>query len=136
MSENMRGVACLLIASTLIAGCGKSGPYPVPVGGVVTLDGQPLAEGVISFINLGEVPESVAIKEGKFTGKATWGHRRVEVAAYRPYQIPPEIPPSMHALMKDGKENYLPEKYHTHSKLTAEITRSGPNEFKFELMSK
>jgi hypothetical protein len=59
----------------------------------------------------------------------------VEIAAYRPYQIPPEIPQSMHALMKDGKENYLPEIYHMKSQLTAEITPTGPNTFKFELSS-
>lgn len=126
----------LLILTSLLPGCGTSGPYPVPVNGVVTLDGQPLSEGVISFISLGEVPEQVAVKHGTFSGKATWGKRRVEIAAYRPYQIPPEIPPSMHALMKDGKENYLPEIYHTKSQLTAEITPTGINEFKFELSSK
>jgi predicted small lipoprotein YifL len=125
----------LFMVATSVCGCGASGPYPVPVKGEVTLDNQPLSEGVISFISLGEVPETVVIHNGTFSGKATWGKRRVEIAAYRPYQIPPEIPQSMHALMKDGKENYLPEIYHMKSQLTAEITPTGPNTFKFELSS-
>jgi hypothetical protein len=116
-----------------LCGCGSNEPYPVAVKGTVSLDGKPLAEGQISFITLGQVPEPVEIKDGKFQGKAKWGSRRVEIAAYRPYPIPPSVPLSMHALMKDGKENYLPEIYHTHSTLTAEVQKNGNNDFTYDL---
>ena len=132
----MRFVFPLLFALLLLAGCGSRGPYPVAVQGIVTLDGAPLAEGVISFITPGQVPEPVDIKNGTFSGKAKWGKRRIEIAAYRPYQIPPEIPASMHSLMKGGQENYLPDIYHTNSTLSEEVVQSGPNKFEFKLLSK
>lgn len=125
----------LALGILAVIGCTGNEPYPVPVSGTVTLDGKPLADGQISFITLGQVPETVPIVDGKFSGKAVWGSRRVEIAAYRPYQIPAEIPESMHALMKDGKENYLPQRYHRDSTLTADVTRGGPNSFNFELES-
>jgi len=118
------------------AGCGSNTPVPVPVHGKVTVDGTPLKEGQISFITPGQVPEVIEIKDGIYDGLATWGARRVEVGAYRPYNIPPDVPKSMHPLMQGGKENYLPEKYNYKSTLAAEVAASGPNEFNFELSSK
>lgn len=132
----MKLVRCLALAVLLSAGCEPKGPYPVPVKGTVTLDGKPLAEGVISFVDLGDVPELIDVKDGVFNGRAKWGQRRIEIAAYRPYQIPKEVPESMHALMQGGKENYLPERYHLKSELTAEVTKNGPNEFSFAVTSK
>ena len=41
----------------------------------------------------------------------------------------------MHALMVDGKENYLPAKYNRQSELKADVQESGPNELTFELSS-
>jgi hypothetical protein len=116
-------------------GCGPKEPIPVGVSGTVNLDGQPLAEGKIFFVTLGKVPEIVDIAAGHFSGKVLPGERRVEIAAYRPYQIPPEVPESMHPLMKDGKENYLPARYHRDSMLTAEVKETGKNEFTFNLVS-
>lgn len=124
---------CAFFSLALI-GCG-SGDRPVAVSGSVLLDDQPLSSGKISFITPGQVPEQIDIRDGKFTGKAKLGKRRVEIAAYRPYQIPPEVPASMRPLMKGGEENYLPDIYHTRSTLDAEVTSSGPNEFSYKLVS-
>ena len=127
--------AALLILS-VVGGCNRgASDYPVPVQGTVTLDSKPLAEGKISFITIGQVPETVDIIEGKYNGKVRFGTKRVEIAAYRPVQIPPGIPESMHALMKPGKENYLPEIYQAKSTLSRDIQKVGPNTFNFELSS-
>jgi hypothetical protein len=130
------GIPSLAASLLILAGCGPREPVPVPVRGTVTLDGAPLAEGKISFITPGQVPETIDITNGTFDGMAKWGQRRVEIAAYRPYRIPPDVPKSMHPLMKDGKENYLPTKYHRDSELTADVKAEGPNEFTFALTSK
>lgn len=119
----------------LLAGCGSGEPYPVPVKGAVTLDGKPLAEGKISFITPGQVPEVLDVKDGRFNGKVKWGDKRVEIAAYRPAPIPANIPASMRPLMKDGQENYLPEKYHRDSTLKADVKDTGDNAFTFDLNS-
>jgi hypothetical protein len=128
-------VGCLIIVASL-AGCGPREPVPVPVHGKVTLDGTPLLEGQIAFITPGQVPELIDIRRGTYDGMAKWGSRRVEIIAYRPYQIPPDTPKHLIPLMEGGKENYLPDRYHTKSTLTAEIRPDGPNEFNFELTSK
>jgi len=129
-------IPAFLTLTALLAGCGPGAPVPVPVHGKVTLDGTPLAEGQIAFITPGQVPEFIEIRGGTFEGRAKWGPRRVEIAAYRPYQIPADIPKSMHGMMEGGKENYLPDRYHSNSTLTAEVSPDGPNEFNFELTSK
>ncbi len=126
----------LLMLSVFALGCGSGEPVPVPVRGTVTLDGVALAEGQISFITPGQVPEVIDIKNGSFDGKAKWGNRRVEIAAYRPVRITPDVPKHVIPLMEGGKENYMPDKYHKNSTLSADVQASGPNEFKFELLSK
>lgn len=130
-----RRLMLFLLPCLGLCGCGSNEPYPVEVRGTVTLDDKPLDDGVISFITLGQVPESIEIKKGVFQGKVKWGQRRVEFAAYRPFQIPASIPESMHALMKDGKENYLPEQYHVKSEITVLVNQRGVNEFPFALKS-
>src|SRR5581483_5970329 len=118
-----------------LCGCSSGEPYPVPVRGTVSVDGKPLAEGKISFLTPGKVPEMLDIKDGQYTGKVNWGERRVEIAAYRPYRVPDDAPAHLRPLMAQGKENYLPRKYHRDSTLQAEVKASGDNEFNFELAS-
>ena len=43
------GVACALLA-VLVGGTGCGGVKRIPTSGTVTLDGQPLAEGVLQFV--------------------------------------------------------------------------------------
>lgn len=126
---------CLSFVALSFLGCGPREPVPVPVHGSVTVDGKPLAEGKIFFIFLGKVPEILDIRDGRFEGKVLPGERRVEIAAYRPYQIPPDVPQSMHALMEGGKENFLPLRYHRNSILKAEVKDAEENAFRFELTS-
>ena len=132
----MRRIVSGLILLVVI-GCGPKGPVSVPVRGTVTFDGKPLAEGKISFITPGRVPEMMDVKDGKFEGKVKTGKKRVEVAAYRPVRIPPEYPEYLRAQMKsgNGKENLLPNKYHSESTLEADVTEKGENDFKFDLTS-
>jgi hypothetical protein len=128
--------ACLVFVAAAFAGCGPRPIVPVPVKGTVSLDNKPLAEGRISFITPGQVPELIDIKDGKFEGKVKPGEKRVEIAAYHPYRIPASVPKSMHALMADGKENYLPRRYHSESTLVETVNETGDNEFRFDLTSK
>lgn len=114
-----------------VAGCNRKSDPRVPVSGTVTLDGKPLPVGFISFVSPREgVFESVDIKDGVFKGKARPGNRQVDISAFRedPRQFRssrPDAPPPM---------NYLPERYSgASSKLTADVTEKGPNEFTFEL---
>lgn len=63
-------VRCLLLtASVLLSapGCGPKGPRPVPVSGMVTIDGQPLTGGFIRIVPDGGRPAGGKIApDGRF----------------------------------------------------------------------
>jgi hypothetical protein len=125
------GLLCLVAA-----GCGQASGQPepqrFPVHGAVTLDGKPLASGLIYFktIQTGAV-DSAEIKDGKFEGKAQAGDRRVEICSYETVQPAADDP--MGTVIQ---RNTLPPRYHLESSLTAKVTQEGPNEFNFELSSR
>lgn len=132
-----RGICCCTLGLTTLlwlAGCTPTakGPTLVPVKGTVNLDGKPLAEGEVMFSLPGEVPATIPVVSGAYSGQAGAGKNRVEVRAYRPGKP---------LVMGDktfpvAKENYLPAKYNTQSTFTADVTAGGANDFKFDVTSK
>lgn len=125
---------CLCVA---VAGCSESPRQSVE--GTVTLDGQPLDKGDITFFPLAgsEGPAAGArVENGKFQvakARGTFaGNFRVEIAKY-------EDIPGMFQAGKDGpipvSGNVLPARYHEQSELTAEIKEGERNELLFELIS-
>ncbi|MCC9607108.1 hypothetical protein LOC68_14495 [Blastopirellula sp. JC732] len=124
--------AILLALATVAIGCslGKQEPARADVSGEVTIDGKPLEKGLIHFktVSAGSI-DSIDIVDGKFAGKAELGARRVEISAFRAAS---GGTPGMDA----GEVNYIPAKYNAKSKLTADVTAAGPNEFKFEVTAK
>lgn len=130
------GRQAVSILVVLLVGCGPRPLVPVPVKGTVTLDGKPLKEGQVSFITPGQVPEIVPVVDGNFSGVVKPGEKRIEIAAYRPVRIPPDVPASLRPLMEGGKENYLPARYHRDSTLTETVRDQGDSEFQFTLTSK
>jgi hypothetical protein len=107
--------------------------------GTVTVDGQPLEKGVITFYPNGPgTTVGGEINAGKFElareQGATPGKYRVEISAYRATartefdvdlnaQVPVEV-------------QILPAKYNVKSELEVEVTDGGSNEFEFQLNSK
>jgi len=73
-------VALCLFASLLLAGCDQ-GPPKGTVKGSVTLDGQPVDGGVITFIPAdgNSQPEAVTIAGGQYTVTMPLGEKRVEI---------------------------------------------------------
>jgi len=124
--------AVSLMVLLVLGGCGRKGPIMVPVSGTVTLDGKPMPDGIIYFKTIVEGSvDQMQIKDGKFAGKVEVGDRRVEICRYG--LGPPikmgngEIP---------NKIETLPARYNDASKLTATVTKRGPNEFTFAVESK
>jgi hypothetical protein len=126
----------LLIALMVVCGCGRTGQPSRPmasVSGTVSLDGQPLPDGFVTFVSPQQgFFEAFPIKEGRYTGKAGLGTRRVEIIAVREEQ-PSQTTSRDNEPPRPQRENYLPAKYSTKSTLTAEVTRDGPNVFDFNL---
>ena len=123
----------ILLAGMVVlgVGCTKGEGPKSTVSGTVTLDGKPMAEGEVSFIIMGKPPELMTVSNGTFQGQAQVGKHRIEIRAYRmgqPYFMGT-------TKFEASRENYLPGRYNSESKLTAEVTSTGPNEFKWEVQS-
>src|SRR5437763_138390 len=121
-----------LVVLLALGGCGRRGPIMVPVSGTVTLDGEPMSDGIIYFKTIAEGSvDQMDIKDGKFAGQVEVGDRRVEICRYG--LGPPikmgngEIP---------NKIETLPARYNQESELKATVTERGANEFTFEVKSK
>lgn len=81
---------CLLtMAIVCVVGCGQKGPRLVPVRGLVTLDGEPLASAVVAFEHTGglNMATGVTKDDGRFElaihkmGQgATTGPHRVQIS--------------------------------------------------------
>jgi len=126
----------LLIALMAACGCGRTGRPARPlasVSGTVTLDGQPLPDGFVTFVSPQQgLFEAFPIKDGRYAGKAGLGMRQIEIVAVRETR-PAKTASPAYGPPQPARENYLPERYSTKSTLTAEVTQAGPNEFDFNL---
>lgn len=126
--------ACLALGSFAMTGCSSStnAPKVAPVSGAVTLDGKPLPSGEIIFTAEG-YGTIVPIIDGAYKGEASIGLNRVQIFSYRE---------GGKAVMMGGekfggeKENFIPARFNADSKLTADVKEGGPNENKFEVLSK
>jgi len=121
----------------LLSGCsGRPREKSYPVSGTVTFDGKPLPDGEIYFLGAKGDVQTLAIKNGTFSGQVGEGSRKVQIVAYRLGKSA-AAESGMTGGMYDQptKENYIPAKYNAQSTLSAEVKAAGPNQFKFDLVS-
>ena len=121
------GLAVLSIGFAIAtAGCGGSaGPKVNTVAGKVTLDGEPIPEGTISFRNLGGNKGSFSgpIKNGDYSVQAEAGEMAVEIMATRP--IPGKFDTTTNPGYKEQMvEMYIPKEYNSATTLKASVTGS------------
>ena len=125
---------CPVVLMLMIAGCtGSGGPERAAVSGDVSVNGDPVEDGTISFVPTGTTkgPSTGGdISGGKYSLAAdkgpVVGTQRVEIRAYRKTgrKLPPKPPNNSET---DEMEPYIPARYNTQSMLTVEID-SGKNE--------
>lgn len=141
-----RGVAGLawIAACALVVGCdGDDGPKVYKSSGVVTLDGEPLANVNVLFQSSGGKPAiATTDDEGKFqlgTFKPSDGalpgvHK---VAVTENSDTPPPMPGTPEYAAAARKPPAFPRRYMAvdASGLEFEVTPEGPNEFAVELKS-
>jgi hypothetical protein len=110
------------------AGCGPCGPKTVPVSGTILLDGAPLAEGEIYFMeSQSSGPTVLKVAAGKFDGNLTVGPKRVEVYSFQKSANPPKV-----RMGPEPTVNLIHPDYNVNSKLTAEVLADGalqPSQF-------
>ncbi len=123
-----------VLALLLAAGCGGSGGN---VSGTVTLGGQPLKEGTVSFTPANGQGQTVSapIKDGTFSAGLPAGDYKVQFSAPRPtgkktkmYNTPdsPEV---------EEMAELIPDKYNTRSTLTLTV-KGGSQKETFALDAK
>jgi hypothetical protein len=134
MSDSLRFAAFLVIITACVAGCGsKSSGYPQlsPVTGTVTLDGKPLPNVVVTFVNgKGVVSLGATDDTGRYslayrgiTPGAGLGASTVTVTSIAEN---PDI-----GLLEEP----IPAIYNAKTTLTADVAAAG-NSFDFELSTK
>lgn len=133
-----------LIACALAAGCGGSDYDLVPISGTVTLDGAPLAGGVINFQPFAPAgattggPGSTARigSDGRFelatvqgAPGAVLGQHQVKIYSYSP-----ESPVASDSDAGPPQER-VPPKYNYRSELTFDVPAGGSDQANFALTS-
>jgi hypothetical protein len=124
---------CLVTGAFLVPGCGKpEHPEVGRVSGVVTLDGQPLADATVMFQPTeGRASIATTDSAGKYSLTYLDGVPGAKLGAHKVI-IRTEIPG------EDGQppiaKEKLPKKYHDQTELTAEV-KPGSNTFDFALTS-
>jgi hypothetical protein len=126
-----------------LAGCGRGDNLPrQALSGTVTLDGQPLALGVIQFQPSSPaepLPAGAEIKDGKFRipreDGPTPGNYRVFINSSGPKRELTKAESSGEKMPGLAPE-LIPEQYNTKSNLTAKVEADKDNTFEFALKSK
>jgi hypothetical protein len=126
----------IILLSTHLMGCaGNSNEGSV--SGNVTLDGQPLQTGTITFTPVDGKTATAGgtITAGEYNVQAPIGEKRVQITApkvvgkHKVYEDLPDSP------IVDTITELLPLRYHAQSKLTYSVT-AGKQSKDFELTSK
>jgi hypothetical protein len=126
--------SALLLALPL-AGCGKGGPKAVPVSGRVTLDGQPLANAVVTFTpsspdpNVKPIPEATGRTDaqGNYTLQLDNRHHGCVPGSHR-------VRVSVFDRV-GGTGQRVPGQYNRNTTLTFTVPPEGTREANFALSS-
>ena len=130
------------LAALLAVAVGCGGPHRGAVTGEVTLDGQPIEGGQISFIPTDGTTGQPAwgkIEGGRYSIPAAEGPAvgtsRVEIRWNRKTgKKIPAVPPAPPDTMIELTAEAVPTRYNAQSELTAEV-QQGKNTFDFKLQS-
>ena len=135
----MRALLVLLCAGSFVffIGCGGDSSGRQPVAGMITLKGQPLAEGTISFASKAMAPEifsGALIKEGRFTVPAHAGLLPgayiVRISAPQGGAVAAEAAPGVSG--PPAKE-LVPPEFNAASKLEFQVQPGGKNQFELNI---
>jgi hypothetical protein len=124
-----------LVLWASLAGCGDG---KGSVQGTVTLDGQPVATGSVTFVKSEGgrlVREGAVIQNGSFRSGVPPGKYAIEVNGQKVVGKRKHLGLSGAEELVDVTEELFPAWYNTKTELTAEIT-SGANTLKLDLRSK
>jgi hypothetical protein len=116
--------------AVFMTSCSRDNPL-VAIGGKVTFDGAPVADGDILFTPTDSAfgSESAKIVDGAYQANLRPGQTKVQIRASRP--VPGKKGPMGEQLIED----YIPAKYNDQSSLVIDVSK-GQRKHDFELQSK
>ena len=122
------GRVLVALALLTVFGCGPSGTKKLDVSGAASYDGEPIADGDITFTpdSPSVAAEGGKIVAGKYTLKAPAGKYKVVIRAGK--IIPGKKDPAGGPFTAD----YIPKKYNDETTLTVEVA-PGKTEHDFNL---
>ena len=143
----LRWLLCVILclsAASQVGGCGPSDPLGRrAVSGAVTLDGQPLAEGTISFqpTDHGKTSSGAIVSQGQY---AIPPHKGLPQGKYRVVinAVKPGTGMTLPAGKMPGEEigtppvELIPPEWNTKSQNIVEVTGSGSAKFMHEIVTK
>jgi len=122
-----------ITALLMLVGCG-SDEGTTTVEGNVTLDGEPLPDGLIAIYPLSSgKPNEAAIVDGRYSIPAELGKYKVEISRLVSTDI--AMSDSDYGIEHEQKESILP-RYNSNSELRMEVKANGERTFDFRLTSK
>jgi hypothetical protein len=124
--------------SVLLAGCGDSTGGRQAISGTVTLKGQPLNDGTITFIpaSAGATQAGATISKGAFQIAKAQGLQpgKYKVSINSPdgeTPVDPNVPPGPSGNF--SSKDRVPAEYNLESKLEVEVKKGEPNKFDFAI---
>lgn len=134
----------LALSVTMVTGCGSGGTPIVPVSGVITLDGKPLANAHVGFEPQAKPGATVAgpgaygttNDDGRYELTAlnkeigaVVGMNRVTIQTFKAEKGPNDE-------MIVTRKELLPDRYHSPSELTFNVPKGGTENANFDLNAK
>jgi hypothetical protein len=139
-----QGTLCIgfllgVLALSTSSGCGGDPRNRQAVTGAVTLKGQPLNDGIVTFapVEGQETGDGAQITNGKYRipkkkGLSPGKYKVTIIAGDGRSGTGNASPDSPYAGMRPGKER-IPPQYNAKSKIFKEVTEGGPNQFDFAI---
>ena len=144
-------LACALLLTASVIGCGGSGPKYVPVSGTVTLDGKPYGDAVVVFLpkasaehpepgrsSAGETDASghFALKTDELKNGAVIGKHLVKISTRGPVvQVDPAVG-SPDSAPANIKRDLVPAEWNTLSDKEFEVPSAGTDKANFDIVTK
>ncbi len=124
-----------VLSLAVLSGCGLVGSGPVVVSGTVTMDGEPLAEGVVDFLSTeSDAPVTAEVKEGVYQAEIPPGRRRVEIRSPEVVGRKPVYDGQNDGPMQDVVVERVAAEFNTNSTITIDVG-TGPATHDFAVES-
>jgi hypothetical protein len=127
----------LLLGMTVSLGCQDPSPYQfAPISGVVTLDGEPLANAFVNFQpNGGPGSTATTDQEGKYSLTTINGEIGAVVGVHTVaiYSVHSQEAPKTDTDTQGGQKERVPMRFNYRTELTLEVLPEGTDKANWEL---